>query len=236
MALLGDDDTQYLRESFATLAAEVTVTVVTREKSKLILVGAEPSAEPEDASAEVVQIVDEVAAAGAPKVKVERVDVATEAARAEALGVVRTPALLFAAPSAKGRLRYYGLPAGYEMSTLIAALLDLGSGEPMVPPEIAELLGEMKTPVHIQVFVTPSCPHCPAMARAAYQLAMSSPQISADVIEVQEFPDVAQRYQIRGVPMTVVNDGEPLMGNVGGARLLAAVREAAGITDRGPPS
>jgi glutaredoxin-like protein len=232
MALLGDDDTQYLRESFATLAAEVTVTVVTRERSKLVLVGAEPSAEPEDASAEVVQIVDEVAAAGAPKVKVERIDVATEAARAEALGVARTPALLFASPAAKGRLRYYGLPAGYEMSTLIAALLDLGSGEPMVPPEIAQLLGEMKEPVHIQVFVTPSCPHCPAMARAAYQLAMSSAQISADVIEVQEFPDVAQRYQIRGVPMTVVNEGEPLMGNVGGARLLAAVREAGGITAR----
>ena len=70
------------------------------------------------------------------------------------------------------------------------------------------------------------------MARAAYQLAMSSERISADVIEVQEFPDVAQRYQIRGVPMTVVNDGEPLMGNVGGARLLTAVRAAGGITAR----
>jgi glutaredoxin-like protein len=234
MALLGDDDTQYLRESFATLSADVTVTVVTREKSKLVLVGAPPSDAAEDATAEVVQIVDEVAAAGAPKVKVERVDVATEAARADALGVQRTPALLFASPAAKGRLRYYGLPAGYEMSTLIAALLDLGSGEPMVPPEIEQLLSEMTAPVHIQVFVTPSCPHCPAMARAAYQLAMSSERISADVIEVQEFPDVAERYQIRGVPMTVVNEGEPLMGNVGGARLLAAVRAAGGITASKP--
>lgn len=61
------------------------------------------------------------------------------------------------------------------------------------------------------------------MARAAFQLAMSSDKITADVVEVQEFPDVAQKYQVRGVPMTVVNEGAPIMGNVGGAQLLAAV-------------
>jgi hypothetical protein len=61
------------------------------------------------------------------------------------------------------------------------------------------------------------------MARAAFQLAMSSEKIVADVYEAQEFPELAQRYQVRGVPMTLVNEGEPIMGNVGGARLLQAV-------------
>jgi len=61
------------------------------------------------------------------------------------------------------------------------------------------------------------------MARAAYQLAMSSDKITADVFEAQEFPELAQKYQVRGVPMTLVNEGLPIMGNVGGARLLQAV-------------
>lgn len=61
------------------------------------------------------------------------------------------------------------------------------------------------------------------MARAAFQLAMSSEKIVADVYEAQEFPELSQRYQVRGVPMTLVNEGEPIMGNVGGARLLQAV-------------
>jgi hypothetical protein len=61
------------------------------------------------------------------------------------------------------------------------------------------------------------------MARAAFQLAMASDKIIADVYEAQEFPELAQRYQVRGVPMTIVNEGVPLMGNVGGARLLQAV-------------
>lgn len=66
------------------------------------------------------------------------------------------------------------------------------------------------------------------MARAAYQLAMASDKITADVVEVQEFPDMARRYQIRGVPMTVVNDVQTLMGNVGGGQLLAAVLQSGG--------
>ena len=61
------------------------------------------------------------------------------------------------------------------------------------------------------------------MARAAFQLAMSSDKITSDVFEAQEFPELAQKYQVRGVPMTLVNEGEPIMGNVGGAKLLQAV-------------
>jgi predicted DsbA family dithiol-disulfide isomerase len=65
------------------------------------------------------------------------------------------------------------------------------------------------------------------MARVAYQLAMHSERITADVIEAQEFPDLARRYQVRGVPMTVVNETESLLGAVPPNQLLAAVEKAA---------
>jgi len=102
-----------------------------------------------------------------------------------------------------------------------------------VPPEVAADLDKLTRDVHIQVFVTPSCPHCPAMARAAFQLAMSSDKITADVYEAQEFPELAQRYEVRGVPMTLVDDGAPIMGNVGGARLLQAVLQSGGVSPSG---
>ena len=61
------------------------------------------------------------------------------------------------------------------------------------------------------------------MARAAFQLAMASEKITADVFEAQEFPELAQQYQVRGVPVTFVNDANQLLGNVGVAKLLQAV-------------
>jgi len=65
------------------------------------------------------------------------------------------------------------------------------------------------------------------MARAAFQVATASARITADVVEVQEFPELARKYQIRGVPMTVVNETETLMGAVPPMQLIAAVERAA---------
>jgi alkyl hydroperoxide reductase subunit AhpF len=106
------------------------------------------------ASPEVLQVATEVAATS-PHLTLVHVDAAADPERARALGGERTPLMVFSAPSAKGTLRYYGLPAGYEMSTLVAALLDLGGGTPLVPPEIATKLDGLSSDVHVQVFVTP---------------------------------------------------------------------------------
>lgn len=40
----------------------------------------------------------------------------------------------------------------------------------------------------------------------AHKLASANAHITADVIEVSEFPEMAQRYQIFGVPKTIIND------------------------------
>jgi alkyl hydroperoxide reductase subunit AhpF len=144
MALLQDEDVKFLTEAFAELKSPVTLTVVAKEKSRLILPGAEPEDE-QDASAEVKQIVQEVAAVS-PHVSV--------AERSPADGEL-APAIEFGAAHAKGKLRYVGLPAGYEMSTLIGAILDLGVGESPLPPPVAERIEKLTKPVHIQVFVTP---------------------------------------------------------------------------------
>jgi alkyl hydroperoxide reductase subunit AhpF len=154
MPLLGDEDTKYLRDSFAELPTDVSVTVVVRERSRLVLPGADEDGGGEDASAEVKQIVDEVAATS-PRIKVTHVDAAADAERAAALAGANLPAIVFGGVASKGTLRYFGLPAGYEMSTLVATLMDLGSGEPMVPKEVSDELAKLTAPVHIQVFVTP---------------------------------------------------------------------------------
>ncbi len=67
------------------------------------------------------------------------------------------------------------------------------------------------------------------MARVAHAMAMANPHITADVVEVQEFPDLAQRYQISGVPKTVISDRVQFLGAVPEEEFLAKVLEAAGL-------
>ncbi len=66
------------------------------------------------------------------------------------------------------------------------------------------------------------------MARAAHALAMANEHIRAEVIEVQEFPEVARHYQVRGVPKTVINDGAEFVGAVPDEMFVDAILESLG--------
>ena len=60
----------------------------------------------------------------------------------------------------------------------------------------------------------------------AHKLAIENEHITADVVEVSEFVDMAQRYQVRGVPKTVVNDRIEIEGAVPEPRFIQEVMKA----------
>jgi glutaredoxin-like protein len=127
--------------------------------------------------------------------------------------VERIPAIVL--HGGDGRwLKYYGLPGGHEFITLIETIVDISRGTSHLSDKIRKRLRKLSHDVRIQVFVTPACPHCPQMARLAYHLALESPRIRAEVIEASEFPELSQRYQVRAVPATVINDKMSFAGAV----------------------
>ena len=60
----------------------------------------------------------------------------------------------------------------------------------------------------------------------AHQLAIENEHITADVVEVSEFIDMAQLYRVQGVPKTVVNDRIEIMGALPEPRFLQEVLKA----------
>ncbi len=70
----------------------------------------------------------------------------------------------------------------------------------------------------------------------AHKLASASPHITADVIEITEFPEMAQRYQIFGVPKTVINDQVEFEGAIPEERFVQeALSAALNANDETPP-
>ena len=57
-------------------------------------------------------------------------------------------------------------------------------------------------------------------------MAIENENIMADVIEVNEFPHLAQRYVIRGVPKTVINDTVEFIGNVPESQFMEHIQRA----------
>jgi len=80
----------------------------------------------------------------------------------------------------------------------------------------------------MQAFVSPTCPYCPKAVRAAHRFAMANDNITGDMVEVSEFPHLAVKYDVQGVPKTVINEKVDLVGGQPLQQFLEAVLQAVG--------
>jgi glutaredoxin-like protein len=124
-------------------------------------------------------------------------------------------------------IHFYGVPAGHEFTSLIRDILMISARDSGLKPETRSFLADLEGPVHLQVFVTPSCPYCPQAVVLAHQMAYENDQVESEMIEAMEFPDLADQFGVSGVPHTLINDGAAeVIGAVPEAVLLDKIRQA----------
>ncbi len=145
------------------------------------------------------------------KISTEIYDFLKDAEKAKEYGIDKIPALAIIGKRDYG-VRYYGIPYGYELQTLIEAIVNVSKGTTDLSEKTKAVLKDVNSPVNIKVFVTLTCPHCPGAAAIAHKLAIECGNIKADVIESSEFPDLAMKYNVIGVPKIVINDKVEFMG------------------------
>jgi glutaredoxin-like protein len=120
-------------------------------------------------------------------------------------GFERYPAIAVLPNGEDVGVRYYGLPWGYELATLVGAVLEAGKTASSLSAESLDRLAALDRDLAIDVFVTPTCPHCPPAVLHAYRAALASPRIRASAIEATEFPSLADSMDVWSVPRIVVN-------------------------------
>jgi glutaredoxin-like protein len=145
------------------------------------------------------------------KITAEIYDFVADGAKAKEYGIDKIPALAIIGKKDYG-VRIYGIPYGYELQTLIEAIINVSKGKTDLSDKTKSILKEVKSPVHIQVFVTLTCPHCPVAAAVAHKLAIESDMVKADVIDSSEFPDLAKKYNVIGVPKIIINEKVEFVG------------------------
>jgi glutaredoxin-like protein len=139
------------------------------------------------------------------KIKLEIYDFIKDKALAGKLGVDKIPAVVVMDDTDYG-IKFYGIPAGYEFGSLIEAIKMVSTGETTLNDESKTFLDSLQKDIHLQVFVTPTCPYCQGAVILAHRMAFYSPRVRADMIEATEFPHLSQKYQVMGVPRTVINE------------------------------
>jgi len=146
-----------------------------------------------------------------PKIKTKIYDFVKDGDMDLKYNIKKIPAIAIVGKRDYG-IRYYGVPAGYEFPVIVEDIIDASRGTTLLSDNIKKKLAEIKKPVHIQVFVSPTCPFCPRVARMAHQFAIENSFIKADVIEMTEFPYLVQRYSVMSVPHAVINEDTSFIG------------------------
>ena len=158
------------------------------------------------------------------KISFEEYDFDKDADKVKQYNIKRTPAIAIAGEKDYG-VRYYGMPAGHEFMTLIHAIINVSTKKTGLSEKTIEKLKNVTKPLNIQVFVTPTWPHCPPAAVLAHNFAIENENITSDIIEIQEFHNLSDRYSVFSVPKTVINEHTEVVGAVPEAVFLSKIME-----------
>ncbi len=200
MALLNEELTTQLKGILGQMKNNVNVALFT-------------STEQCDSCEDTINFMQEVTGVS-DKVILTQYDINEHDEMAKTLGITMTPSivLLDNAKIDKG-VKFNGIPAGHEINSFITGLIEVsGSGEEL-PEPLMERLSKIDKPVHIKVFVTLGCPHCPGAVSKAHKLALENKNITAEMIESQTFFEEAEKYNVSGVPKIIINEEHDLVGN-----------------------
>jgi glutaredoxin-like protein len=215
-------DQEYLRERFAReLTGTVRIDFFTHRRLPIHVPGREECAYCE----ETQQLLKELTALS-DKIRLAVHEFSESAQEAARLGVDKVPGIVIRG-ALNRPIRFFGIPGGQEFPAFIEDIIDASRGKVELATETVRQLRRLKSDIPLEVFVTPTCPACPAMARLVSKMALESPRLSVSVVEILEFPRLAERYKVSSVPVTVIGGRVVLVGAMNEQTLMGQVLQFA---------
>jgi alkyl hydroperoxide reductase subunit AhpF len=141
MRLIQDEDAVEIRQRLQEMVSPVTIVHFTQELNL-------------ELGAEALQLVKELAPLS-DKLSLQVFNFLLDKEKVTQYGVDKVPATVIHNGKDYG-IRFYGLPAGYEFSTLLDAILAVSKGDSGLLPTSRKKLAQLTQPLHLEVFVTPT--------------------------------------------------------------------------------
>jgi glutaredoxin-like protein len=141
MGIIKDSDKPLIKDKLSSMKSEVVLNFFTQDMEC-------------DFCQESRELLEELSAIG-DKIKLRIFDFKADQAEVGKYKISKIPAVVVENEKDYG-IRFYGIPAGYEFSSLLEAILMVSRGESDLSPAGKEIIRNIQSPVHLQVFVTPT--------------------------------------------------------------------------------
>lgn len=159
-------------------------------------------------------------------IKVKKLGLDSDEAQKWGIDMVPTTVVSSSGGTEEARVKYIGIPMGYEFSSLVEDIRRISRNDPELDAETLKKLDRVDRAIRIQVFVTSDCPYCPKAVRNAHRFALANRNIMGEMIEATEFPSLAEKWGVYTVPHVVINEDIQFAGDYSDENFLDYVLEA----------
>jgi len=188
--LITEDIKEVLREAFKELTDDVNIEVYTK-------IGVNDTFN--DLAVDMMKAMSELS----DRIKVSFYRIGDE--NSKKLDIYRSPTI-FVAPD-EYNIRYTGAPLGEEGRSIVLSIIMASTGKTLISDDSRQRLRRLNESRHVRVFVSPTCPYCPQQVMYAVSSAIEKKgMVSAEVIEIYENKDLAEKYAAMSVPKTFVGE------------------------------
>ncbi len=108
-------------------------------------------------------------------------------------------------------IRFYGCPSGNIFKSLVKVISMISTGEHGIEDDILEMAKKIGD-TDVQTLITPNAPSINSTIDALNTLAYLNPKVKSSILELIQFPDIAEQYRVLGIPKTIINETQHYTG------------------------
>lgn len=121
-------------------------------------------------------------------------------------------------------LAFHGVPGGHEFTSFMIGLYNASGPGQKTDADILDAIAKIDRKVNMRIIISLTCTNCPDLVMAAQRIAAFSPNVTAEVYDVNHFGYLREQYQIMSVPCLLIDDKPPIFGRKDIRQLLELIK------------
>ena len=107
---------------------------------------------------------------------------------------------------------FCGVPAGHELESFVLAIYNTAGPGQAIDDAIRAKIAQLEKPTNLKIGVSLSCTMCPEVVQGSQRIAAISDKITAEMVDLQYFPELRDKHGIMSVPALIINDKDVVFG------------------------
>ncbi|MDY3052548.1 MAG: FAD-dependent oxidoreductase [Ndongobacter sp.] len=120
-------------------------------------------------------------------------------------------------------LAFHGVPGGHEFTSFVLGLYNASGPGQSIDSQTLHEISSIHEPLDMKILVSLSCTMCPELVTSAQRIASLSEYVTAEVYDLNHFPELRERYKVMSVPCLVLNDEDVSFGKKNIPQLLERI-------------